>query len=223
MSQQCVSSALLACVRASGEKEGSMRSWNAGVHRYEVMGIMGCLHRGKARCETKIKKQGGEKIHGQERQFTIAAAAHHIYQAHRQALSLRKTNTSTPPPKKLLTLYMYRTLIPCLRVGSWAGWLVRVWSLTRSNKDEENKLIVNWMWSGLLLSDNATYCTAAAVEPHHQHIAPWPLLFPPLLCPCKTLPPSEMLLSGHQRSKQWASAIKALILFSHQYQTCNLL
>lgn len=38
-----------------------MRSWNAGVHRYEVMGIMGCLHRGKARCETKIKKQGGEK------------------------------------------------------------------------------------------------------------------------------------------------------------------
>lgn len=108
-------------------------------------------------------------------------------------------------------------------MGSWAGWLVRVWSLTRSNKDEENELIVNWMWSGLLLSDNATYCTAAAVEPHHQHIAPWPLLFPPLLCPCKTLPPSEMLLSGHQRSKQWASAIKALILFSHQYQTCNLL
>lgn len=170
--------------------------------------------------ETGRKK----KIHGQERQFTTAAAAHHIYQAHRQALSLRQTNTSTPPPKTLLTtLHMYRTLIPCLRVGSWAGWLVRVWSLTRSNKDEENELIVNWMWSGLLLSDNTTYCTAAAVEPHHQHIAPWPLLFPPLLCPCKTLPPSEMLPSGHQRSKQWASAIKALILFSHQYQTCNLL
>lgn len=97
-----------------------MRSWNAGVHRYEVMGIMGCLHRGKARCETKIKKQGGEKIHGQERQFTIAAAAHHIYQAHRQALSLRKTNTSTPPPKKLLTVSDFNTLPE----GGQLGWLV---------------------------------------------------------------------------------------------------
>lgn len=38
------------CVFYWGEA-WSIWGWNAGVHHYEVMRIMGCLHRGPTRCE----------------------------------------------------------------------------------------------------------------------------------------------------------------------------
>lgn len=139
----------------STEREGSVQSWNAGVHPHEVMRIEGSLHREEGTMwigERKTDQRGGTTTHkrcwGQ---------------------LWRGIKTGILDPATLILL-----LFIGLSVQSYGGqpsWLAGVGSIMCRGQDGENEAPANWMWSGLLVADNAAYCAGAAVEPHHQHNA----------------------------------------------------
>lgn len=137
-----------------GRRRGPNWTWNAGVHFYEAMWIMGCLHSGK-RCERKIRHRTAARAHTNYEACTWFTQRKGDFSVHVEICS----NTRTPSLKNTITQYKLDSTAQC----SW--WDV-MWG-----KDEENELTVNWMLSGLVMLDNTSHCAVAAVEAHHQHNA----------------------------------------------------